>query len=75
MTGQARKWSAVEAVAGTAVGFAVSIGISLVVYPAFGASFSLADIGAMTAIFTVASIARSYLLRRFFNWIHHREGS
>ena len=64
---QSRIGSLVEACIGTAIGFAVSIGLSCVVYPMFGHAFTLAQNFLITAIFTVASVIRSYIVRRWAN--------
>lgn len=69
---QSRRHSLVETIAGTAIGFVVSVLLSMVVYPAFGHSFTLTQNAGITVIFTVASIARGYLVRRIFNRLHHR---
>ena len=41
--------------------------LSAVVYPMFGFPVTLAQNLSITTIFTVASIARSYAVRRWFN--------
>ena len=64
---QSRRHSMIEAIAGTAIGFIVSVLASYVVYPAFGHVFTLAQNISITAIFTVLSIARGYFVRRLFN--------
>ena len=64
---QSRRHSMIEAIAGTAIGFIVSVLASYVVYPAFGHAFTLAQNISITAIFTVLSIARGYVVRRLFN--------
>lgn len=64
---QSRLSSLAETCASIAIGFVVSLAINAVVMPAFGHQISLADNLGMTAIFTVASIARGYLVRRAFN--------
>ena len=64
---QTRLASLAEATINTAIGFAVSMALSAVVYPLFGFPVTLAQNLAITAIFTVASIARSYAVRRWFN--------
>lgn len=64
---QSRRMSLVETIAGVAIGFAVSLGLSYVVYPLFGHAFTLAQNVGITVIFTVASIIRSYVVRRAFN--------
>ena len=64
---QSRRASLIESLANVAIGFAVSMVLSAVVFPAFGHAFTLAQNFWITAIFTVASIARSYAVRRMFN--------
>lgn len=64
---QSRLGSLIEASINTAIGFIVSIALSLLVYPLFGHSFTLAQNFWITVIFTVASIARSYAVRRWAN--------
>lgn len=64
---QSRKHSLIETLVGVAIGFAVSMCLSVVVYPMFGHSFSLGQNVWFTVIFTIASIARGYLVRRLFN--------
>lgn len=64
---QTRLGSLIEACINTAIGFIVSIALSLVVYPMFGHTFTLAQNFWITVIFTVASIARSYAVRRWSN--------
>jgi hypothetical protein len=48
------------------VGFIVSVGLTAVVMPVFGHEVTLAQNIGITSIFTVASIVRSYALRRLF---------
>lgn len=67
---QTRLHSFLEALAATAIGFIVSMGISLVVYPLFGHAFTLAQNFWITAIFTISSILRGYAVRRLFNRLH-----
>lgn len=64
---QSRRHSLIETIAGVAVGFVVSVLASLVVYPAFGHSFTLGQNVGITIIFTVLSIVRGYCVRRLFN--------
>ena len=69
---QSRRQSMIETVAGVAIGFAVSIALSYIVYPLFGHSFTLGQNIGITVIFTVASIVRGYLVRRLFVRLHGR---
>ena len=66
---QTRRQSLIETVVGVAIGFVLSMAASVVVYPLFGHSFTLAQNAGITVIFTVLSIARGYGVRRFFNWL------
>lgn len=66
---QSRRQSLIETLAGVAIGFVVSMLISMVVYPLHGHAFSLTQNASITVIFTVVSILRGYWVRRFFNWL------
>ena len=60
--------SAVEAVANVAVGYFVAVVTTAVVLPAFGYRVTAGDALGISAVFTAISLARSYVLRRVFNW-------
>ncbi len=66
---QSRRMSLVEALANVAVGFGVAVATQIAVFPLFGLHASLMENMAIGAIFTLASIARSYVLRRSFEAI------
>jgi hypothetical protein len=61
--------SLVEAIANVAVGFAVALMTQIIVFPLFALQVSLGDNIAIGGLFTLASIARSYILRRTFEAI------
>lgn len=63
---QSRLGSLAETLASIAIGFVVSVLITSIVMPAYGHHVTLADNIEMTAIFTVASIIRGYVVRRAF---------
>jgi hypothetical protein len=67
--GQSRTHSWAEVAANITIGFAVSVALTAVVLPAFGHNITLQDNLAITTVFTVASLLRSYALRRIFNHI------
>ena len=69
---QTRLQSLIEALVNVALGMVISVLLSLVVYPAFGHAFTLAQNIGITVIFTVASILRSYVVRRWFNAVLRR---
>lgn len=64
---QSRLSSLIEAVLNVAIGFVVSLVLTAIVLPAYGHQVTLSQNLQITAIFTVASIARSYCIRRWFN--------
>ncbi|MDB5610679.1 MAG: hypothetical protein JWP25_7579 [Bradyrhizobium sp.] len=63
---QSRVMSLVEVVTGSVIAFAVSIWANYAVLPLFGFQVKFTQSFAITLIFTLISIARSYLVRRFF---------
>lgn len=67
---QTRKQSLGEAVVNVAIGWAVSFAANLIVLPLFGLDAPVSTFAAISVVFTAISIARSYLVRRFFNWRH-----
>jgi hypothetical protein len=71
--GQSHAHSWAEATVNIAVGFAISVVITALVLPAYGHHVTLSENLQITAIFTVASLLRSYALRRVFNHITTRE--
>jgi hypothetical protein len=64
---QTRLSSLIEAVINVAIGFVVSLVITAIVLPAYGHPVSWGDNLQITGIFTIASITRSYAVRRWFN--------
>ena len=69
---QSRKQSIIEVVVGVLVGFLISYGSTFYIFPKVGIESS-AEVNFIVVIFfTVVSIIRSYILRRFFNWWNNR---
>lgn len=64
---QSRIHSLLETCASIGIGFVASVVITALVMPAYGHAVSLGDNIQITAIFTVASVARGYWVRRWFN--------
>lgn len=64
---QSKKHSLLEAVLNTTSGFLISLLTQWLVFPWFHFYPSLHENLTITAIFTVVSIARSYVWRRIFN--------
>ena len=63
---QSRAMSMVEAVANVIVGYGVAVVTQILIFPVFGLHTTLAQNLKMGAVFTLVSIARSYVLRRLF---------
>ena len=66
---QRKRTSAIEAGANVAVGVGVAIGAQITIFPYFGLYASLYDTSKIALIFTGISMVRSYMLRRFFEWM------
>lgn len=68
---QSKLGSFVEAWTNVAVGFGVSWLANMLVLPYYGMPYSVQSSFDIAVIFTAISLARSYLLRRFFNGMRH----
>jgi len=66
---QSRSASLLEAIANVGFGWLVALATQLLAFPLVGIQASLQQNLLLGAIFTAASLARSYLLRRLFNRI------
>ena len=64
---QTRVKSLIEVTVSTLIGLIVSLATQLVVFPIYGMEVTLNQNLQITAIFTVVSVARSYVVRRLFN--------
>jgi hypothetical protein len=64
---QTRMGSFAEAWANIAVGFGINFAANLAVLPLFGLPVTAGDAFWIGVIFTAISLARSYVLRRWFN--------
>lgn len=73
--GQSRIHSLIESFINVAIGYTVALAAQMAVFPMFGIHIPLTSNLAIGAIFTVVSIARSYTVRRLFNWWHVRTAS
>ena len=70
---QTRVQSAIEALANVLVGYGVAIASQLLVLPLFGIHVPLSSNLAIGAWFTVISLLRSYVLRRWFNGLKFKK--
>lgn len=69
---QTKIQSLIEAWANVVVGYLVAIASQLLVFPLFGIHIPLSSNLAIGAWFTVISLVRSYVLRRWFNGLKFR---
>lgn len=63
---QTKKQSLIESIANTAVGFAISLASIFIILPALGIESTWSKNITITIYFTVISILRSYVIRRYF---------
>jgi hypothetical protein len=69
---QSRLTSLVESVSNVVVGFGLAVLTQLLALPWFGVHMSVGENLVLGAVFTVVSVARSYLLRRLFERLGSR---
>lgn len=67
---QSKRQSLIESFVNVAIGYGVALLSQIVVFPLFGIRIPLSSNLAIGAVFTVISIARSYVVRRIFNRMH-----
>lgn len=72
---QSRLLSAIESVANVAVGYGVALASQIVVFPWFDIHVPLSTNLWIGAWFTVISLVRSYVLRRWFNGLKFRRAA
>ena len=66
---QSRFMSMVESVSNIVIGYGLAVLTQLLVFPMFGLHASLAENLGIGLVFTIVSLARSYCLRRAFNFL------
>ena len=69
---QSRAMSLVESLANVIVGYGVAVVTQILIFPVLGLHTTLAQNLKMGAMFTIVSIARSFVLRRIFEAIRMR---
>jgi hypothetical protein len=69
---QSRRASVIESCCNIAVGYVVALLSQIIVFPMFRIHVSLSTNRWIGAWFTVISLARSYVLRRWFNRRTHQ---
>ncbi|RUS63428.1 hypothetical protein EGN72_04100 [Pseudorhodobacter sp. E13] len=66
---QSRLMSLAESFANVIVGYGVAVVTQILIFPVFGLQTTLGQNLAMGGVFTIVSLARSFLLRRLFEAI------
>jgi hypothetical protein len=69
---QSKLGSLIEAFAHTFIGYFLSLGVQFIVYPLYGATFSIQQNIEIGLIFMIVSLVRGYVIRRWFNDSIHR---
>lgn len=64
---QHKKYSLLESIVNVVVGYFIALLTQILLFPLLGIAVSLKQNIMIGVVFTVISIARSYLLRRVFN--------
>lgn len=68
---QSKLNSLTESLTNVGVGFLINFFANMIIMPQFGFNISLGQNLALGAIFTVISIIRGYIVRRYFNSLRH----
>ncbi len=71
---QTKTMSLIETITNIVVGYLIALGVQLLIFPPLGVHLDLHQNIAIALVFTVASILRSYVLRRVFNRLAIRKG-
>lgn len=69
---QSRVSSFVEQLVNVSIGFVIALAAQLTIYPYMGINLKVSTHVEITAMFTLISIIRGYLVRRYFNARIHR---
>ena len=72
---QSRTQSAIESVANVAVGYGVALLSQLAIFPMFGVHLPFSSNLAIGGWFTLISLVRSYVIRRWFNGLKLRRSA
>lgn len=64
---QKKSHSLIESLINVLIGYFIALAAQLIIFPRYGIHISMSDNLMIGALFTIVSIARSYVLRRLFN--------
>ena len=65
--GQSKIESLIESIINTSLGFLVALITQILIYPIFDIEVSFGDQTLLALIFTLVSLVRGYIVRRYFN--------
>jgi uncharacterized protein YacL len=72
---QTKKYSFLESIVNTTVGFVIALLMQIIVYPIMNIPVTLNQNIILTFLFTILSIARGYVIRRWFNLSKNKKQS
>jgi membrane protein implicated in regulation of membrane protease activity len=64
---QTKKNSIIESITNTLIGIITTFIFSPIIYGMVGIKYTFSQLGMATILFTILSIARGYIIRRWFN--------
>ena len=64
---QSRRHSLVESITNVAIGYVIAVASQVIVFPLVGVDSTLSQNMTIGVYFTFISLARSYVIRRWFN--------
>ena len=64
---QSKRESMIESLTSTTIGWLIGVILNLTILPLFDYNITVVDSLLVSLIFTVISVVRGYLIRRFFN--------
>ena len=65
---QSKRSSFIETLSQTLIGYFINLGVQFIVYPLYGAVFTVMQNVQLGLIFLVVSLLRGYAIRRYYNW-------
>lgn len=69
---QTKLGSLIEVSINIAIGFAINFTANILIFPLFGFDLSVGANFLMGVLYTLISVVRSYIIRRWFNAMLHR---
>ena len=70
---QTKKESLLEILISVTIGWLIGFISNMVILPLFGYPISVADSIYISILFTLISIIRGYIVRRYFNWQEYKK--